>query len=246
MSKEGINRKRSITDVLVDDDIRPLKKCKVEGEGPTTKILSHPKDKRQFIEIYTALRLMKLPVEQSESVPNCIIAEIAEYATGELEECDNPTCDEKVVVLGIDNSKEEGAESYNPEHALYLYDSEKNVFYCKSCKDELYWCEDCKRWVPYWNCGECEQCGTAILNCRSRSVEVRLERYRYCCYSLEYVCGICSAKACSNCDVDGCFGRNFCNECNVYHCKKCLAKCVNKGRVDELFSAFVLRWSYGS
>ena len=180
---------------------------------------------------------MKLPVESPESVPNCIIVEIAEYATGELKRCGNPMCDEQVVVLGMDNTTEEGAESYNPEHALYLYDSEENVFYCDSCQYEVYWCEPCKRCAPEWDCEECDQCGKVILDCGPF-----VESQPFCLWSKKWVCSICSRTACNNCDFDGINGYLNGPHGYAYHCKKCLRIYANKGRVSERDLLIIKDW----
>ena len=169
------NRKRSAREAFdTDADPTMLKKPKIQCDSPQSKAFSNEKDQVQFMQIFQSLQTKDLISDLS--VPSCIIQEIAEQAVGTLRDCDNPKCDNKVVILQHDNN-EKNADLFWPVHESYefVWPSEWSsapVFYCSDCKAGTHNCKYCKQivFVPLEERGQCAICDWKIYphGCEAR------------------------------------------------------------------------------
>mmetsp|Transcript_10293 Transcript_10293/g.15562 ORF Transcript_10293/g.15562 Transcript_10293/m.15562 type:complete len:318 (+) Transcript_10293:22-975(+) len=225
--KRSLQEMQSENEETATDNQSPAKKTKLDEVPETTvvSIFEDDDDQIQFEDIFYAVENCELT--KVLKIPHIISKQIAEYATGMLEECNNKHCQNVVITLWDD------CEKYKPDHSNChefgykdaSYDIfEKSIYYCSECMDMLQTCHcNCGQLSFIPECKRCTQCKKVMFECD------RCECSRK--HSQCHCCGVVKCHACAQQDDDpmgqmvpclGCYepGHPYCTR-NLY-CWKCL------------------------
>ena len=213
------NKRRVSPDFI--DNPSPLK-CRKRvntsnrSRQPRSKIFSDERDLKQFQNIHEAIECSGLVL--TLEVPMCIIREVAECATGMVDDCAGSKCDSKVVSFYADNWEH---PSYRSCESYW-----DHLFFCSSCEWHI---GDCDHpWNEYDihyfskpDCEKCSRCCEYLTECGCRRNNALDESeccdicgYRLCSACLRYEDEYDAMPDCTDCS------KQFCSSCGS-HCKHC-------------------------
>ena len=179
----------------------------VETDKIHSKLFRDEEDQNQFKEIFKS-------IEQSElikqlSIPSCINFEISQYATGNIENCKNLKCENKIITLNEDFQCGCSFPVHGtyPVHDSYLADFDGD-FYCKKCKEETEICYGCDSIIFIPDCSICSICSVPILDGGGYHLDCCNER------SFAWKCFECQCILCTEC-------KHYCDNCDQTCCPKC-------------------------
>ena len=202
-------KKRKMTDFFG----MARKKRKVQYTVPESKFEDGSLDNHQYHRIFHAVTESDLVLDQS--IPRCIVQEIAESATGSVMDCGNPKCDGKVVTLSSDEPSAWDFDHYFWEDSRI---DQSTAYFCSLCAEWAFYCEGYERrvFIEEDKRLKCDGCNIAIY-------------VHECCVescSLGWECRECQVMLCRHCVgwcslcgypyCGGCFGSNdtVCTKCN--------------------------------
>ena len=175
-------------------------KC-INGVLVKSQTFKDEEDQSQFQELYKIINGALL------GFTPYINKEIAEYATGNIYNCNNKQCDEQIVIFHQDITKYDKQKHSNSKRLGFKYCSKSDTVYCPNCMDGVMIATSCPCKGLYFPSNpntRCKRCKSVIHdNCM---------------------------KMCQRCDKNGiisCFycGHNRrCQGCNKFSCNQCSNK----------------------
>lgn len=154
--------------------------------------------------------IKKLPV------PQAVVQNIAEFATGNTHLCANRNCDDKINVLSSDrciyNCDHDNANKVGYKRNVRRIEGVRSCWFCIKCMDDVVncGCGNCiakpKTNYPLFhpsNHDKCDNCSHLIVKCPN-----------HCKCNQSSICGTinCNSKLCGRCIIDG---NGYCSRCNL-------------------------------
>eukprot|EP01084_Bolivina_argentea_P205879 351620_1 len=186
-------------------------------------IFLNSSDHSQFQQLFTSIYNSEL--SQILNIPCIVNKEIAEFATGQFVKCNNPQCDNEIIILcqdeqiydnNHDNSGRLGYKyclktpTFNRVHGL----EGVKQYYCNQCMDLAKTCDCncCNTLYFALNCEKCHLCKADLCDCGC--LWECMNSNRSCAINK---CGICGFKSCAGCARDIEWGM-CCSQCGEYFC----------------------------
>eukprot|EP01084_Bolivina_argentea_P193143 331407_1 len=185
-------------------------------------------DQKQFKSIYWT-------IYKSKNIPHSVIRQISEYATGSIEECDNPFCENDIATLNYANEASDMLVTLSPFGEIWEWNDEQvelmsyaasnccwkfGYFMLEAYGDKQYYCEEC---VTKRELKLCEQFGgdncCRILLVENDFVYKCGHKWGNICRSCNWNCSFCEREVCFKCTQDD----------PIYCCERCLAFVCGKG-----------------
>ena len=171
-------------------------------------------DQYIFQQVYN--NISNTHMMQKLLVPQDIVQNIAEYATGYTHLCANRNCDDKVNILSSDrliyNLDHKNAIKVGYKRNVREIEGAKSVWFCIKCMDDVVdcGCNECifkpKTNYPLFhpnNHNKCHNCSRLIVKCPN-----------HCKCNQSSICKTtdCDSKLCGSCTI----ARNgYCSSCNL-------------------------------
>ena len=108
--------------------------------------LYHSSDQDQFRRIFKSIENSAY-IRQLD-VSKVINKEIAEYATGQIKDCANTECTEKIIILDQE-FLEYNSDHSNSDELKFKYCADTQSFYCAQC---MHLATHIEEWANIWNC----------------------------------------------------------------------------------------------
>ena len=213
-----------------------IKKRKLQYSQKKIKF-GNQKDQTQYSKITAILNeSINCGDNNYPSIPETIIEEIGEFATGLILQCNNKNCDGVIHYLREKNFNSK--YKYNNDYHLYDYkcDSENcnnnkiHIFECKTCNLISQTCNSTDNINPAVSCEFVAFCGSIYCSRHFQNNSLR------CQSCLKYYCDECGYDAGKQCSNYKCL-KFFCNHCcanvpgydeeKLFYCDECGASLFN-------------------